>query len=234
MGSKKKFWTGIEDLHDEAKHVERSQNEFQSDMSVSEFIGDEKTSKYASNRRDFLKFLGFGLGAATLAACETPVIKSIPYINKPEDIMPGVPNWYASTYYDGNDYANVLVKTREGRPIHIKGNHLSPVTGGAVNARINASVMSLYNEARLTGPTEGGAAVSWRTIDEKVKAAIGAGKKVRVLTNTVISPSTRAAIAKLAEACGSEYEMGAMPMSAPAAVPTMIEGAEPALSLIHI
>ncbi|HRQ83564.1 MAG TPA: hypothetical protein PLV70_00460, partial [Flavobacteriales bacterium] len=70
----------------------------------------------------FLKFLGFSVGAATLAACEAPVIKSIPYVNKPEEITPGVANWYASTFYDGEDFASVLVKTREGRPIHITGN----------------------------------------------------------------------------------------------------------------
>ena len=96
-----------------------------------------------------MKFLGFSTAAATLAACETPVNRSIPYVVKPEEITPGVANWYASTYYDGNDFSNVLVKTREGRPIFIKGNDLA---SSAPNSRVIASVLSLYDSNRLQGP----------------------------------------------------------------------------------
>ena len=60
---------------------------------------------------------------ASLAAWETPVTKSIPYVVKPEDITPGVANWYSAKYYDGNDYCPVLVKSREGRRIFVQGNH---------------------------------------------------------------------------------------------------------------
>jgi hypothetical protein len=75
----------------------------------------------------FLKVMGFSTAAVALAACETPVNKSIPYVVKPEEVTPGVANFYASTFYDGHDYASVLVKTREGRPIKIEGNNLSKV-----------------------------------------------------------------------------------------------------------
>ena len=85
-------------------------------------LTDERLESTHTGRRDFLKFMGFGLTAATLAACETPVVKSIPYTNKPEEVTPGVANFYASTYYDGQDFVNVLVKTREGRPIFVKSN----------------------------------------------------------------------------------------------------------------
>ncbi len=97
--------------------------------------------------------------AATLAACETPVVKSIPYTNKPEEITPGVANYYASTFYDGHDFVNVLVKTREGRPIFVKSN---TETGfGRVNARVNASVLGLYDSARLQAPHLNGEATTW-------------------------------------------------------------------------
>ena len=66
-----------------------------------------------SSRRDFLKLMGFSIAAASLAACETPVNKSIPYLIKPEEITPGIPNYYASTYNDGNEYASILVKTEK-------------------------------------------------------------------------------------------------------------------------
>ena len=64
----------------------------------------------STSRRDFLKLLGFSTAAVTLAACEAPVIKTIPYVVKPHDIIPGVPNYYASSYFDGFDFASVLVK----------------------------------------------------------------------------------------------------------------------------
>ena len=224
MGTTKKYWTGLEDLHQEPVHVERAQKEFPTEMSVDEFLGDKKAESYASNRRDFLKFLGFSLGAATLAACEAPVIKSIPYVTKPEEITPGVANWYASTYFDGNDYANVLVKTREGRPIHIKGNYTAGVGGGAVNARVNSSVISLYDDTRLVEPmmrnAEGAwAPASWSSVDNAVSSALSGATNVRLLSNTIASPSTKASIAALAKSLGHDYDpaMG-ITQSAPAPV----------------
>ena len=87
-----------------------------------------------------------------MAACEAPVVKTIPYVIKPEEVTPGIDNWYASTYFDGQDYCSVLVKTRDGRPIKIEGNTKSTVTKGAANARVHASVLSLYDSARVKNP----------------------------------------------------------------------------------
>ena len=139
--------------------------------------------------------MGFSVTAATLAACVTPVVKSIPYTNKPEEITPGVANYYASTYYDGHDFVNVLVKTREGRPIFVKNN---TETGyGRVNARVNASVLGLYDSARLQGPQLNGAATDWATLDGAVQQGLtGSGRKV-LLTGTVMSPNQKRAIAAL-------------------------------------
>ena len=72
-------------------------------------MNDDSIASSATSRRDFLKFLGFSTAAATLASCETPIVKSIPYLVKPENIIPGVANYYATTIYDGRDYASVLV-----------------------------------------------------------------------------------------------------------------------------
>ncbi len=85
-----------------------------------------------------MKYVGFTTAAATLAACEGPVVKSIPYVVWPDEIVPGVANYYASTIADGFDFANVWVKTREGRPINIERNNLA-LNGGSVNARVHAS-----------------------------------------------------------------------------------------------
>lgn len=78
--------------------------------------------KNRTSRRDFLKWIGFSTASVTLAACKGPVIKSIPYVVKPEVITPGLPTYYASTMIDSFDIGSVLVKTREGRPIKIEPN----------------------------------------------------------------------------------------------------------------
>ena len=122
MANLKRYWSGLDELDQTEAYKSTEGQEFPEAQSVDEFVSDERLTSSTTGRRDFLKFMGFSLTAATLAACETPVIKSIPYVNKPEEVTPGVANYYASTYYDGLDYCNVLVKTREGRPIFVSGN----------------------------------------------------------------------------------------------------------------
>lgn len=204
MGNNKKYWKGLEQLENRPEFTESVEKEFQQELPVDDFLGDEsKMNESATGRRDFLKFLGFSVTAAALASCETPVIHAIPYLNKPEEITPGVANWYASTYYDGNDYGSILVKTREGRPIHIKGNKSYGINHGAINARINSSVLSLYDAARLKTPLVEGQSASWRDVDtlmtKELKSIAEKGGNIRVLSNTIISPSTKKAIAQFAE-----------------------------------
>ncbi|MFT7613516.1 MAG: MoCo/4Fe-4S cofactor protein with predicted Tat translocation signal, partial [Parvicellaceae bacterium] len=202
MANDKKYWKGFDELNETPSFVEKRDSEFPAEVPVEEFMASEKVSGFKTDRRDFLKFLGFSVAAATLAACEKPVIKSVPYVNKPEDITPGVANWYASTYYDGNDYGSILVKTREGRPIMIKGNKYHGINGISTSPRMVASVLSLYNEARLNGPhkheAEAHTDMSWADADaeigSKLTAIAGKGGKIRLVTKSIISPSTRMAI----------------------------------------
>ncbi|MFY7971780.1 MAG: TAT-variant-translocated molybdopterin oxidoreductase [Flavobacteriales bacterium] len=192
----KKYWTGMEELDNTPAFQEAITSEFKSDQRVEDFLASDKLKETNTGRRDFLKFMGFSVAAATLAACETPVVKSIPYVVKPEEITPGIANFYASTYYDGYDYANILVKTREGRPIFIKGNKDFGLSGGSTGSRINASVLGLYDGARLKGPRKGGADTDWKTVDTDVKAALASASSIRILSNTIISPSTTRAISE--------------------------------------
>ncbi|MFN3875299.1 MAG: TAT-variant-translocated molybdopterin oxidoreductase, partial [Flavobacteriales bacterium] len=211
MPSTKQYWMDAADLRQDPEALEARANEFPAEPSIDRLLGEGGLPATSANRRDFLKFLGFSLGAATLAACETPVVKSIPYVSKPEEITPGVANWYASTYYDGQDFASILVKTREGRPIHIKGNprfgiNRNPALNkGVAGARINSSVLTLYDGERLKGPRmrQDGklAGASWSAADAAIAKGLAeasaAGKRIVVLTHTIISPSTKAAIAAL-------------------------------------
>jgi len=199
MANTKKYWKGLEQLDSDTKFVETSNNEFAEHLPVTEFLEDKENLENASTtRRDFLKYLGFGVAAASLAACETPITKAIPYLNKPEEITPGLANYYASTYYDGNDYAPILVKTREGRPIHIIGNKESSLTKGAINARVSASVLSLYDNNRIKSPMIKGEDTTWTTIDDRLGKELKAAKNIRVLSNTIISPSAGQVILGLA------------------------------------
>ena len=166
MADNKIYWSGLEELDRTPEFEQLESQEFPAERPVDEFLADDRLQRANTGRRDFLKFMGFSVTAATLAACETPVVKSIPYTNKPEEITPGVANYYASTYYDGHDYVDVLVKTREGRPIFVKSN---TETGyGRVNARVNASVLGLYDSARLQAPQLNGESTDWATLDGAV------------------------------------------------------------------
>ncbi len=181
----KRYWRGIEELTNDPEFVKNADKEF----------ADVKLTDGANTqRRDFLKVLGFGVAAVSLAACEAPVRKAIPYLNKPEDVEPTIANWYASTYTDGGDYASVLVKTREGRPIKLEGNRSSSVNAGGLSARAQASVLSLYDNEKLRGPQEGGKNVDWKSLDQKVAAQLGRSRTVRIVSSTILSPATKAVI----------------------------------------
>lgn len=198
MAKNRKYWKGLDELEETPTFLEQRDQEFATGSSVEEFMGDDKLKETSTQRRDFLKFLGFGVAAATVAACEAPVVKAVPYVNKPEDVIPGKATWYASTYYDGSSYANILVKTREGRPIFIKGNKDFGFTNGAVNPQILASVLSLYDGERLKNATKNGEGIQTATADKEIKESLEKIKakkgRVVIVSKTVASPSTYKAI----------------------------------------
>lgn len=194
--SQKTYWNGVEDLHNSAAHQEAAAKEFQEELpfDLSGSLLDAKTP-----RRDFLKYLGFSTAAAMLAAsCEMPVRKVIPYAIKPEDITPGVPNYYASTFVDGGDYCAVVIKTRDGRPIKVDGNEKSTITGGGSSARVQASVLGLYDKARLRQPYADGQEATFEAIDRRVKEGLASngGKPIYIVTSTILSPTTKDIIAQ--------------------------------------
>ena len=199
MSSNKVYWKSVAQLDKDNELVQKlEQNEFVDQIPVDEFLGDEKTmSESSTNRRDFLKYVGFSTAAASLAACEGPVIKSVPYVVQPEQIIPGVANYYATAIADGFDFRSVIIKTREGRPIKVENNKEAPTLGGG-NARVHASVLSMYDINRLQGPKADGQDVNWSDfygqVGAKIKAMAVSDKPVVLLTQTFASPTTQSII----------------------------------------
>lgn len=195
--AEKKYWKGLDEFNQTDEFIQLAQQEFPEDSAVD--ITDEADSQLKTGRRDFLKMMGFSLTAATVAAgCEIPVRKVAPYIFKPEDILPGIATWYASSMIQGGNYCSILVKTREGRPIKIEGNKDSKITMGAAGARAQAYVLSLYDTARFRNPLNKKSDGSyedtdWESIDKAItgKLLANPSSNIRILTSTVLSPSTK-------------------------------------------
>ena len=193
MASNKIQFRSIHELKDQNLSKELAQKEFQNELPVGDFLADEKLeSNSGTSRRDFLKLLGFSTAAVTLAACEAPVIKTIPYVVKPHSIIPGVPNYYATTLFDGFDFASVLVKTREGRPIKIEAN---PAAGslGMTSARAQASVLSLYDNDKVKQPKLNGKDETYDKVDDFILQSLvksqNSGKRIVVLSHSMPSPT---------------------------------------------
>jgi MoCo/4Fe-4S cofactor protein with predicted Tat translocation signal len=199
MSSNKKYWKSVEELENGSIVEALRNNEFVEAIPTEEFLGNKETMSSSTSRRDFLKYVGFSTAAATLAACEGPVVKSIPYVLQPEQIIPGVADYYATSVFDGFDFANLLVKTREGRPIKIDNNTITGAKFSA-NARIHASILSLYDNMRLKQPKIEGKDATWASVDAKIKSSVADAKvkggQVVLLTNTLASPSTEKLIAE--------------------------------------
>ena len=195
---KKKYWQNFGELNQSDAFKQSTADEFKEELLPLADLDDKGLLGGKTPRRDFLKYLGFSTAAATLAAsCDMPVRKAVPFLNKPDNIIPGVANYYASTYINGGDAISVVVKQLEGRPIKIEGNELSSLTKGGTSAQAQASVLDLYDTTRLRHPLQksgsGFKEVSTFDAFDKMIASDMAGlggKPVVILTSTVHSPTT--------------------------------------------
>lgn len=194
------YWKGIEEAERNPEFMQTKGNEFHEALPLEEVLNATDLD-LSSNRRDFLKFFGFSVSAVALAACQkTPVKYAIPYVVKPQNVTPGNANYYASTCGGCNTGCGILVKTREGRPIKVDGNELSPVSKGALCATGQASILSLYDINRLANPlADGKEETDWSKLDMGIISKLGsiaaANGGIRIVTGTSNSPSFDKAVA---------------------------------------
>lgn len=140
------YWMSLEQYAGDTEFAKRAENEFLSSPLANE------DGKDGFARREFLKLMGASIALASTACIRRPVQKIIPYAKAPLEVTPGIPNFYASTWFDGIEGYGTLVKTVDGRPIKLEGNPLHPMNQGGLNARAHAEVLSLYDPDRLRGP----------------------------------------------------------------------------------
>lgn len=151
------------------------------------------------NRRDLLKFMGGTLALAGLAqGCRfLPQQKIVPFVQAPEDRLPGSEVWYASTATIGGYGTGIIVKQFEGRPIKIEGNPVHPASLGKSDSRLQAELAVMYDPDRLKSPIANGEPSSWDEFFKVTRAAmtkVRGGAGVAILTPNVSSPSLFAQI----------------------------------------
>jgi len=189
-----KYWRSINEVEKGNIQDDFEKSESAHNDEVTGFL-ESLPLKASTSRRDFLKLMGFSVSTAVLiSACKKPLQKAIPFLNQPSEIVPGKASHYASTYFDGTEYCPVVVKVRDGRPIKIEGNDLFKYTQGGTSARIQASIVSLYDNARIKNPLKHNQAISWADSDREIISGLkkikGKGKEIVILSSTIFSPST--------------------------------------------
>ena len=145
-------------------------------------------------RRDFLKLMGASLALTSMSCIRRPVEKIVPYANRPEEIEPGIANYYSSTFTFGGQGQSIVVKAREGRPIYLKGNSHFPDGYRGTSVQAQAHILNLYDPDRLQSPHQGergksAKATTWKDLDEAVVSSLKEGS-IGLLTHSISSPST--------------------------------------------
>ena len=148
----KEYWRSLNQLADTPEFKQFLEREFPEEASE---------LKNPLTRRNFLSLMGASIALAGLSACRRPVEKIIPYVKAPEQIIPGIPEYYASTMPLGSSAYGVVVESHEGRPTKIEGNEKHPSSLGKSNALMQASILNLYDPDRSQRALENGVEKDW-------------------------------------------------------------------------
>jgi molybdopterin-containing oxidoreductase family iron-sulfur binding subunit len=190
------YWKSLKELGNHPESFEAKANEFM--KGVTDDFDVKKLS--GLSRRKFLALLGASTAFAA-ASCSNYNDKGdvIPYNKKPEEVTPGVSNFYASTCNGCSQSCGILIKTREGRPIKVDGNPDHPVNKGKICSIGQANILDLYDPNRLSKPimmSDGfGFETSYGKIDDEVLVALNKAvkneKEIAVISHTITSPTQK-------------------------------------------
>src|SRR5579871_2306754 len=184
----KRFWQSLEELSETKEYRDFLENEFPANA------GTEVT---ALNRRDALKLMAASTAMAGLSACtKLPEEKIVPYVHPPEEIIPGRPLFYATSFNYGGAATGLLVESHMGRPTKIEGNPSHPGSKGRADLIAQASILNLYDPDRSQAVIYDGRISTWETFIAAMQSAhdrlTPRGTGLRVLTGTVTSPTLAA------------------------------------------
>jgi len=185
------YWRSLEELAGSEEFQEMLHREFP--KGASEWLDD-------FSRRGFLKTMGASLALAGLTGCtRMPITEIVPYVRQPENVVPGRPMFYATAFTLGGYASPILVESHLFRPTKIEGNPQRPASGGGTDIYAQASLLDLYDPDRAQNITYLGDIRSFNEFLEAVRGPINvqksiAGSGVRILTQTVSSPTLAAQI----------------------------------------
>ncbi len=185
------YWRNVDELAQTPEFQEMLAREF-----PRQAVGWSDDEDPNEGRRNFLKLMGASLALGGLTACTRQPDEYIaPYIEQPENTVPGRPLFYATSITLSGVSTGVLAESHEGRPTKIEGNPEHPGSLGAATPYNQASVLGLYDPDRSRGVTFEGEVNTWpgfytslRSMLTEQVAKKGAG--LRILTETISSPST--------------------------------------------
>jgi len=192
----REYWRSLAQIEDLPEYRDALEREFPEGASE---LPDGIT------RRELMTLVGASLSLAGLAGCRRPVEEIVPYVAAPEDIVPGIPRYYATTMPFGRSAYGLIVESHEGRPTKIEGNLAHPSTIGASSSRVQASMLGLYDPDRSQSITLKGARKSWTDFvtawGELSKAHAADGGGLAVLSESFSSPT----LARLASELRARY-----------------------------
>ena len=158
----------------------------------------------AFDRRRFLQLMAASMALGGLSACgpEANIRQLLPYVEQPENIIPGRNSYYASALTEDGYATGVLIAHQMARPIKVEGNPDHPASLGAASARMQASILELYDPRRAQTIFGSGQIATWEGFVSALHARRESllarkGDGLRILTGAVSSPSLAAQFAAL-------------------------------------
>ena len=188
----REFWRSLEEL---------SRSDVFDEFMTQEFPQQAQPLEKGVDRRNFMKLMSASVAMAGLAACRQPADAIIPYVNQPENLIPGRPLYFASAMPLGGVATGVLVESHMHRPTKIDGNPQHPSSLGASDAFMQAAVLGLYDPDRSQVVRKYGDTATWGdfigALQPVVTAAKTNGAGLRILTQTITSPTLGAQLQTL-------------------------------------